>query len=182
MGDVPMSASADGAYLLDLPHPCATIAIPRIVPPMRYPPMRLLSRCVLAFLGFLQIAGFVSTNLTISAQDKKDDAKKENGKKDEVKKDDAKKDDAKKDDKKEDKKDLKEEPKKEPFVADIPINEMKGHADWINVLVYSSDGKQIATGSRDRTVKIWDVEQAKDITTLKGHPDTVKGVVFLGGG
>src|SRR5262249_12994601 len=85
-----------------------------------------------------------------------------------------KKDDAKKIE-------YKEEPKKEPFVPDLPLKELTGHKDWINSLVISADGKFVATASRDRTVKVWDLSSARAIITLKGSPQTVKAWVFLDG-
>ena len=103
----------------------------------------------------------------------KEEAKKEE-KKDDLKKEEAKKDDAKKEEKI-------EEPKKEPFVPDIPVMEFKGHGDWINALAFSSDGKYIATASRDRTVKVWEMAAAKEVASLKGSPENVKGVIFLDG-
>src|SRR5262249_47750149 len=90
---------------------------------------------------------------------------------------------------KEKKEEPKEEPKKEPFVLDTPVKELKGHKDWIFALTISSDGKFIATASRDGTVKIWDVEAAKDMQTLKPAADLkpqpdreIKGLVFFEGG
>src|SRR5947209_7523919 len=136
------------------------------------------------FLTFLALC--LCYHFQAGAQEaKKDDTPKKEAKKDATpktdapSKDDAKKDAAKKDETKKD--EIKEEPKKEPFVPDTPVKELKGHGDWINALVISGDGKFIATASRDRTVKVWDIAAAKDVATLKGSPENVKGVVFLEG-
>ncbi len=102
----------------------------------------------------------------------KDDAAKEASQKNDVK-DSAPNKDAPKTEEK------KEEPKKEPFVADVPVKELKGHGDWINVLVISGDGKYLASASRDRTVKIWDMQTGQEISTLKGSPENIKGLIFL---
>jgi WD40 repeat protein len=40
------------------------------------------------------------------------------------------------------------------------------------------DGKVLATGSYDRTVKLWDVATGKEIATLRGHKDEVHAVAF----
>ena len=74
-----------------------------------------------------------------------------------------------------------EEPKKEPFVPDVPLKEFKGHKDWINDLAISADGKFIASASRDRMIKIWQVDTGKEVATLKGSPGNIKAVVFLDG-
>lgn len=45
-----------------------------------------------------------------------------------------------------------------------------GHSDRISAFSYSADGKNIVTGSRDGTVKLWDAETGKEIKTFTiGH-------------
>src|SRR3989442_1743201 len=117
------------------------------------------------------LAMFVGYHFQADAQQaKKDDpAKKEakkddTKKKDEPKKDEPKKEEAKKEEKKDEKKD---KPKKEPFAPGVPVKELKGHADWIKAVVFRSDGKKFATASRDRTVKVWEVDTGKDLATFK---------------
>lgn len=140
-----------------------------------------LPRFLLAF-SLLAMAAVCAGQLGLSAgdkKDKKDDAKKDL-KKDAPKKD-AKKDAGKKDDKKDDKKEDKkvETPKKEPFKADPALKEFKGHTDAIHALVFAANGKELASASNDRTVKVWDVATGKEVT-LKGSPREIKGVAFLG--
>jgi WD40 repeat protein len=97
------------------------------------------------------------------------DPKDKKAKKDDAKKDDAKKDEAKKDDKKE----PEPEPKKEPFVADTPAFELKGHENWIRGLAYSKDGSLIVSAGRDRTVRIWEVSSKKEKGVVKGFNDDI---------
>jgi hypothetical protein len=52
------------------------------------------------------------------------------------------------------------------------------HADVIHALVFSPDGKMLATCSYDRLVKLWDVASYKEIRTLKDHSDAVYGIAF----
>jgi len=143
-------------------------------------------RCCSGHFALMFMALLACYHFHAEAQEtKKDDPAKKEAKKDDVpkkdipKKDEAKKDEAKKDEAK--KEEIKEEPKKEPFVPDVPVKEFKGHGDWINSLVYSGDGKYVATASRDRTVKVWEVATGKEVANLKGSPENVKGVVFLEG-
>jgi len=127
----------------------------------------------------LLLACFVGLTFPIGADEpKKDDpSKKETKKDDSPKKESSKKEEAKKNDtKKEEKKD---EPKKEPYVPDAPVKEWKGHDNWINAMVISGNGKTMATASRDRTLKIWDLASGKELAVLKGSPDNIKGLVFL---
>ncbi len=41
------------------------------------------------------------------------------------------------------------------LTADQPPVELKGHEGAVNTLVFSNDGRQLASGSDDRTVKLW---------------------------
>ncbi len=45
-------------------------------------------------------------------------------------------------------------------------------------IAFSPDGKYLASGSRDNTVKLWSVELQKEVTTLKGHSLSVYSVAF----
>jgi WD40 repeat protein len=54
---------------------------------------------------------------------------------------------------------------------------LKGHSYSVNSVAFSPDGKTIATGSWDNTVKLWNLE-GKEIKTLKGHSASVFSVAF----
>ncbi len=123
---------------------------------------RVLQRIGLA--SFLVLAVALLAGLPAPAQDKKPPDKKE------------KKDDKKSDDKKGEEK---PEPKKEPEKLDTPLLTLKAHGDWVNKVVFNSDGKLLASSSRDRSVKVWDLDKAKEAKIFKGLPENVKSVVFL---
>ena len=53
-----------------------------------------------------------------------------------------------------------------------------GHASFIKSVCYSPDGKYIASGSDDKTVKIWEVETGRKLRTLGGHSDDVNSVCY----
>jgi WD40 repeat protein len=44
--------------------------------------------------------------------------------------------------------------------------------------VFSPDGSRVASGSHDKTVRVWDVQTGECQSTLEGHSDGVESVVF----
>src|SRR5262245_62041225 len=52
------------------------------------------------------------------------------------------------------------------------------HGQEINDVAFSKDGRRLATASKDRTVKIWDMENGHELLTYFGHKDHVRAVAF----
>lgn len=52
------------------------------------------------------------------------------------------------------------------------------HSKSVNSVAFSPDGKRIVSESTDKTVKIWDVSNDKELKTLRGHSAEVKSVFF----
>src|SRR5260370_29679915 len=48
-----------------------------------------------------------------------------------------------------------------------PRATLKGHTDTVESLAISPDGKTLASGSADNSVKLWDVATGQNTTTLK---------------
>ncbi len=53
-----------------------------------------------------------------------------------------------------------------------------GHAAQVVALAFTSDGKLLASGSVDHTVKIWDALAGTELRALKGHDMSVLSVAF----
>lgn len=59
-----------------------------------------------------------------------------------------------------------------------PRNILRGHKTWVYGVSFSPNGKMLASGSADTTVKLWDTSTYKEIKTLTGHIQEVNGVSF----
>jgi WD40 repeat protein len=57
-------------------------------------------------------------------------------------------------------------------------NRLEGHQSVVLSVSFSSDGKTLATGSGDKTIKLWNVATGKEIHTLQGHKKSVFSVSF----
>src|SRR5215470_17341074 len=53
-----------------------------------------------------------------------------------------------------------------------------GHSDSVWAVAFSPDGKMLASGSIDKTLKLWDVASHQLLATLEGHSDSVAAVAF----
>ncbi|KFA53540.1 hypothetical protein S40293_10316, partial [Stachybotrys chartarum IBT 40293] len=58
------------------------------------------------------------------------------------------------------------------------LQALEGHDSSSASVVFSPDGQRLASGSYDKTVKIWDATSGHCIQTLSGHNHWVKSVVF----
>ena len=54
----------------------------------------------------------------------------------------------------------------------------KKHEDIVWGVAFSRDGKYVASASKDKTIKLWNPEDGKELKTFKGHTDSVYSVAF----
>ncbi|NEQ58914.1 MAG: hypothetical protein F6K53_16555, partial [Moorea sp. SIO4A1] len=57
-------------------------------------------------------------------------------------------------------------------------NRLQGHTNRVTRFSFSRDSQTLASGSRDKTIKLWNLETGKVIRTLIGHDDSVRSVRF----
>jgi WD40 repeat protein len=55
---------------------------------------------------------------------------------------------------------------------------LTGHTSSVWSVAFSPDGKLLASGSVDKTIKLWDVATGREVRTLSGHTSWVTSVAF----
>jgi WD40 repeat protein len=57
-------------------------------------------------------------------------------------------------------------------------NKLVGHSNTIKTVVFSHSGQQIASGSIDKSIKIWSTIKKQEIKTLIGHSEGINKIEF----
>jgi WD40 repeat protein len=52
------------------------------------------------------------------------------------------------------------------------------HGNLVTAVVYSPDGKFVAAGGHDRTVRLWDPKTGKELACLRGHTDSLQSLAL----
>ena len=66
-------------------------------------------------------------------------------------------------------------------LADQSSLVLKGHSDWfggVSGVAFHLNGRLVVSGSKDKTIKIWDINTAKDVMTLTDHTNEVNSVAI----
>jgi WD40 repeat protein/uncharacterized caspase-like protein len=58
------------------------------------------------------------------------------------------------------------------------IGTLKGHGRAVGKVAFSRDGKLLATGGTDNTIKIWDFASQRELLTLTGHTANIESLDF----
>jgi WD40 repeat protein len=64
------------------------------------------------------------------------------------------------------------------LVASLVRVVLSGHDDWVRGVAWSPDSRRLATGSNDRTVRMWDPVSGRELAVLHGHANWVRGVAW----
>ncbi|KAM6504757.1 hypothetical protein FSOLCH5_015252 [Fusarium solani] len=58
------------------------------------------------------------------------------------------------------------------------VRTLEGHGHWVRSIAFSPDGKLIASGSGDETIKVWDAATGEVRHTLQSHGHWVRSIAF----
>jgi WD40 repeat protein len=53
-----------------------------------------------------------------------------------------------------------------------------GHSNSVNSVAFSPDGRYALSGSKDNTMKLWEIASGSEIRTFTGHSSSVYSVAF----
>jgi len=54
----------------------------------------------------------------------------------------------------------------------------RGHNASVKAVAFTKDGKYLLTGSRDKTIKLWDIASGREIRTFFGHESTINDLAL----
>ena len=64
------------------------------------------------------------------------------------------------------------------FAQNVPSKVLRGHTSSVYSVAFSPDGSRLASGSLDRTIRLWDGVSGEYLSTLKGHTGYVLSIAF----
>ncbi len=66
----------------------------------------------------------------------------------------------------------------EPVAPPAKFRALDGHTASVRSVSFSNDGKLVVSSGHDNTIKVWNAESAKSITSFRGHSSWVRSCAF----
>lgn len=60
----------------------------------------------------------------------------------------------------------------------FPLLSFTAHASTVNTIAIMPDGRHVLTGSRDNSLKLWDLISGQELRTFTGHTDRIRSVAI----
>jgi WD40 repeat protein len=60
----------------------------------------------------------------------------------------------------------------------VEVRKLAGHTAYLAAAAFTPDGRLVASGSNDRTLRLWDVATGKELHICRGHGDQVCAIAF----
>ncbi len=64
------------------------------------------------------------------------------------------------------------------MLGEAPARTLAGHRDWVHAVAFSPDGQTLASGSYDRTIRLWNVTTGASRRVLRGHGRSINSVAY----
>ncbi len=58
------------------------------------------------------------------------------------------------------------------------IKSLEGHSQWVRSVCFSPNGKIIASGAQDNTIKIWSAASGQEMESIPAHTEWVHSLSF----
>ena len=69
-----------------------------------------------------------------------------------------------------------------PSLSERLLRTLSGHTEAVGCCAFSPDGKKIASGSSDNTIRIWEVASGRELYSLEGHTNRIESCIFSSDG
>jgi WD40 repeat protein len=69
-------------------------------------------------------------------------------------------------------------PRSNRFPDFLLARTLTGHENWVTAVAFSADGRLLASGSWDKTIKLWDVTTGREVKSLPPQPTGIEAIAF----